>query len=868
MAEIVAISTSGNEQVVKLTDPIITSHETKKLAPAFVVDIIDPNKRLKVIGPYAFESKSISQLTIDDGVQLIDTAAFSNCRIDSTVFLPDSVIHLGAYSFAHNNFKRISLSNLLQNVGEHAFFDCKNLNNLIFPDGVTQIPDHMCERCPSLQFVRLGLNTKTIGKSAFKSTGLTEVEIPLSTEQVQAEAFADNENLRTVVFGAGTHFAESAFNSSPELLNVDHLFLVFNYEGVFALTSDAKNITGKSKLQGIYQAYADFAIDLVELNNYASGIFTTPQDKAEQNRVFRIGNFTTALNDAEIITSVPFLRLYEKLQHENVTLPYQFLQQLYRSGKLEEFMSSSSLSAFKRVIKAVRRADPHFSPASSEYFLGLTKLAYAMGVFEKDSKTSQKASEFLATEIEPIKNNPPRIPLNLFSTAEGFDVSIGYHPQFSRLMQDTRNTQSAKASKQTNLQRLFEEELLYPSLASEAYNNFTKLNRGNVQNHGYNKTELTMPFDELIKRLTNDFGDALESIDSSIDHETQIELAKHLSASWLLNSTNAKRCVKVLEEFNFLQSNGLITQHLLQDKLDSSSAIQMVARARAIAYGDAKRFLRDYIETSMSQTVQDSRPLGITGPTPPAIKDGSQNPFHYEFIAKNDVRNFGSSKKLKSCAFIDGSGFCIMLTSMLDPDCQNILIVDKEGNTVGKYLLMINPQNGTALINALYLEPASNQIKKETYKGDPAQLDRQIETEMNDCLDCFLESVHTFVLAYNAEVQDQKQQTKPIITQVNLGLCKPSLLLNARGFTKVNKRSKYFLIGKNFEAMQRDYGPWHNPNLTYGDWQQEQTVIYLDEHTKKYSRSRPAAVSESSEDTKTSPFLTLPSDDDSSSTEA
>ena len=206
---------------------------------------------------------------------------------------------------------------------------------------------------------------------------------------------------------------------------------------------------------------------------------------------------------------------------------------------------------------------------------------------------------------------------------------------------------------------------------------------------------------------------------------------------------------------------------------------------------------------------------------------------------------------------------------MLDPDCQNILIVDKEGNTVGKYLLMINPQNGTALINALYLEPASNQIKRETYKGDPAQLDRQIETEMNDCLDCFLESVHTFVLAYNAEVQDQKQQTKPIITQVNLGLCKPSLLLNARGFTKVNKRSKYFLIGKNFEAMQRDYGPWHNPNLTYGDWQQEQTVIYLDEHTKKYTGSRRTAkASESSEVPETSPFLTLPSDDDSSSTEA
>ena len=863
MAEIYAFTSSFDDLSIPVTGKKITPAHTQKLPKkCYELKIIDPKKQLKEIEQFAFDNIHIGSFSIEDGLQIIGDGAFYNCQIDSkTVIIPDSVTHIGANAFSGNNFVRLALGNCSQTVGASAFSDCKNLAYLILPDGVTEVPDKMCQNCSSLRVVRLGEQTKTLGESAFEHSGLPEIELPESLQTVGARAFAETDNLYFVSFYGGTQFSESAFYSSS-FSNEPELYLIFDNENRFGITSNSADfITTKpsTKLTGIYSAFNDQAINLHHLEKHISGIFAPAQEKKEHAKGHKNLNFIKALNNAQLITSPEFIRLYQTLIKERIVLPFEFVRELHEAGKLKEFIEHSKLTRFKRIVDSVQKTYPKWNATTSDSFLGLTKLAYALGVFSSDNSVSQQSAEFLATLIEPAKGKNPRLAISAFSCANDLSVEVGYHPAFSALMRDTRNSPSEKKTSRFNLERLIEEDLLYPGLFADAYHRFNDINRGNVQNHGLDRKNLILPFDALLMHLTDNFGDALENTNSTVSHQTQIELAKHLSSTWLLNQTNVKRCLNILEEFDALEKSGELTPHLTREKLQSASAVASVAKARAMAQNEAKRFLRDFIQTATETATKPNRDK-TSPPTPAHIpQDGEKNPFKFEFIAKNDVRNFGSSKPLKSCAFVDGSGFRIMLTSVLDPDCQNVLITDPAGNTIGKYILMLDRKKGTALINALYLEPDSSKALQSGQRVDLDKLEDQIAKDMNASLDCFLESVHTFILAYNAEANDHNstlsasETNKHIapIEQVNMGLCKPTAYLTQRGYQSVNARSNLFLMGKEFEKMERDYEPFFNPNLTLGDWQVQQTVIYLSER-KKHKLSSQSGLSDTTSGTSSS----------------
>ena len=78
--------------------------------------------------------KSVTSITIPDGVTTIGDAAFSECSKLKSVILPDS----------------------LTSIGNGVFSQCIKLQSVTIPDSVTMIGDDPFNGCSSLEFIEVG----------------------------------------------------------------------------------------------------------------------------------------------------------------------------------------------------------------------------------------------------------------------------------------------------------------------------------------------------------------------------------------------------------------------------------------------------------------------------------------------------------------------------------------------------------------------------------------------------------------------------------------------------------------------------------------------------------------------------------------
>lgn len=134
------------------------------------VDVQD-NESLTKIGKCAFMDNKINTLSLNDGLKVIDDAAF---HINSLgfVFLPSSIEKIGMSAFRQNNISNLMLLNCpnLTEIGEMAF-----LSNAIETLDLTAIP-----------------NLKKIGIQSFAQNIINDIKFPSGIEEIKEQAFMDN----------------------------------------------------------------------------------------------------------------------------------------------------------------------------------------------------------------------------------------------------------------------------------------------------------------------------------------------------------------------------------------------------------------------------------------------------------------------------------------------------------------------------------------------------------------------------------------------------------------------------------------------------------------------------------------------------
>lgn len=213
-------------------------------------------------------------LVIPTGTTEIGGGAFMGHAEITSVFIPRSVTVIGANAFQGCvNLKTVEFEygSALNSLGAGAFAECWALEAIELPANVQEIGASMFNGCKSLTKVELGNMIKSIGESAFRLTGITDITIPESVKSIGNYAFA-NSALETVVLPSnlttmGTYVFQNCVNLADVDFNNNRVILSLGNNDFDGCTS-LRTITLPDSLThiGVY-TFQNSGLETIDLSN-------------------------------------------------------------------------------------------------------------------------------------------------------------------------------------------------------------------------------------------------------------------------------------------------------------------------------------------------------------------------------------------------------------------------------------------------------------------------------------------------------------------------------------------------------------------------------------------------------------------------
>ena len=115
--------------------------------------------------------------------------AFSGCKSLTSITIPEGVTGIGDWTFYYcSSLTSITIPDSVTSIGDSAFRGCSGLTAITIPQGVTSIGDYAFRECSSLTSIAIPEGVTSIGDGAFENCpGLTSISIPEAFHS-QAEA--------------------------------------------------------------------------------------------------------------------------------------------------------------------------------------------------------------------------------------------------------------------------------------------------------------------------------------------------------------------------------------------------------------------------------------------------------------------------------------------------------------------------------------------------------------------------------------------------------------------------------------------------------------------------------------------------------
>lgn len=137
--------------------------------------------------------------TVPDGVKELYYAAFAKCTNLQEIQLPDGLQYIDDWVFAYDTLSSISIPDSVVEICDYAFAYCENITEWTLPAELTYIGNAAFANCTSMTEVALPTGLTTIGQAAFAGTGLQEITIPASVEEIGYSAFGYQSDMQTTV---------------------------------------------------------------------------------------------------------------------------------------------------------------------------------------------------------------------------------------------------------------------------------------------------------------------------------------------------------------------------------------------------------------------------------------------------------------------------------------------------------------------------------------------------------------------------------------------------------------------------------------------------------------------------------------------
>lgn len=712
----------------------------------------------KVIGAHSFETfQCLKEIVLPDGISTIGEKAFFQCANLEVINLPESLNVIEENAFEQClSLQVIKLPKNVDYIKEMTFLNCHALKKVILSPKTTSISDFAFKNCYKLNDIEIPDTTERIGVFSFlHCLSLKEIKLPSNLVEINNYSFSSCTGLKKIHIPSKVKIIrEGAFFNC---FGLEEIKLPKSLEVIERNAfSDCKNIKEMTLFNcanlvqpGLEECLNNFEYAYV---NRITGAFLLTKEKIVRK------NF-------EIIDYESIKKYLGCKKEEAIILSNVFSLEILKTNKMK-FLGPILGSVFFEhdhfnILNMIGKNNKEFARLYKKlsldiYFVNnllgqnnkeiydLFKFAYNLGAFNDNQIERQKACEYIS---------------NLFD--KGFLDIYNVHDILGKIKINGYNKEWAEfLMDKNNVSLLFSNSEKFEYI-SRTYNEFTNIKefcRSNKGAQHYNRITISA-CDTYFKSIK------FEGV-SDLTQDIANMLSKFTRNQSLFDSAKAIR-----EEYVELREQGKVDDHLLKEPLFEEIDKE-----------------RKYIIQNTNESVS-------------ALSEVANDKFTYEFLSKYDVANFVLGKYCDCCSHLEASGYSVMRASIIHPDCQNLIIRDKNGEIIAKSTLYINREEGYGLFNNVEIaERISDEDKTLIYKK-------------------YIKAVNAFVGKYNHE-----NPALPL-KQINVGVHVNDLMVELEKYTQ---ESKTLLKGLDFSL----YGNLSSRHE--GDWKQGQRILF--EKDKKYTK--------------------------------
>ena len=146
---------------------------------------------------------ALESIVIPDGVTSPGRSTFRNCTSLQSAVFGDGTTYVGQYTFQGcTSLESVILGSSVNSVGDYCFQGCTSLSDVSFNEGMTSIGQYCFQGCTSLEHVDLPSTLVEMKGYSFSGSGLTEIVIPDSCNEVWRYSFKDCASLVSVDYPA------------------------------------------------------------------------------------------------------------------------------------------------------------------------------------------------------------------------------------------------------------------------------------------------------------------------------------------------------------------------------------------------------------------------------------------------------------------------------------------------------------------------------------------------------------------------------------------------------------------------------------------------------------------------------------------
>lgn len=244
-SEVLVINRNDGEYISE-----IKANSIKKLiVPSGVKSIKFSDMNEKVVwsnlvrGHKLVDSKSLTEVKIANGLEIISNRCFYRCVALRHVELPKSLMYIGQSAFfACSSLESIHIPDNVEYIESSTFCGCTALREVVLPKSLKYIGNRAFFDCREISSIELPDGLEVIESQAFSACGgITEIIIPESVRLIGYSAFDECIHLRKVTIKSNDiEIVDSAFEDCtslqlvrvPKGLNIDRERLMIQKQAV------------------------------------------------------------------------------------------------------------------------------------------------------------------------------------------------------------------------------------------------------------------------------------------------------------------------------------------------------------------------------------------------------------------------------------------------------------------------------------------------------------------------------------------------------------------------------------------------------------------------------------------------------------